>query len=142
MTAFLLIGIFCVLAVIGFFLTGKPFKFAIGGLIFLIALAFVSLVTIVVWSMTSPCTAPFHSSYSCEKQTTQTQTSTYTQNTVANSPSNDPFPFKDNECDSNGCPQYEWYDRHNVPMSDRCYPSMTNGCTDAEWIQAIGTTPN
>lgn len=61
--------------------------------------------------------------------------------TLSSNPSSvqsDPFPFNDNRCDSSGCPQYEWYDRHNIPMSDRCYPSMTSPCTDLQWKKALG----
>jgi hypothetical protein len=70
MTWFLLIGLFCLLAVIGFFITGRPFKFAISGIVFLIALVFVSLVVIVIWIMSSPCSAPFtdHNSAYCQNK--------------------------------------------------------------------------
>ena len=136
---FLLIGIFCVLAVIGFFVTGSPFKFAIGGIVFLIALAFVSLVVIVVWTMNDPCSAPFtdHNSTYCQNRARSASQSVVGTAQVP-ATSNDPFPYNNNECDSNGCPQYEWYDRHNVPMSNRCYPSMTTPCTATEWKQALG----
>jgi len=67
---FLLIGIFCVLAVIGFFITGSPFKFAIGGIVFLIALAFVSFIVLFVWTENDPCSAPFtdHNSTYCQNR--------------------------------------------------------------------------
>ena len=75
MTWFLLIGLFCVLAVIGFFITGNPFKFAIGGIVFLVALAFVFLVVIVIWTMSAPCSAPFtdHNSAYCQNKNVSTQ---------------------------------------------------------------------
>ena len=78
---FLLIGLFCVLAVIGFFITGRPFKFALGGIIFLIAVVFVILAVIVIWEITSPCTAPFsdHGSSYCQNQAVSTATPTNTQ---------------------------------------------------------------
>ncbi len=208
---FLLIGIFCVLAVIGFFITGRPFKFAVGGIVFLIALAFVSLAVIVIWTMNDQCSAPFtdHNSTYCQNRavstaktqggqnikcpeqyaTEQERNDAYTQysesmvaahpnwtasdfaqaradflvqnnctqtlqyinenggmeaykdsvvKSITTDDSSDPFPMNDNKCDASGCPQYEWYDRHNVPMSNRCYPSMTTPCTDAEWKQALG----
>lgn len=67
---FLLIGSFCVLAIIGFFITGRPFKFAIGGIIFLIALAFVSFIVLYIWTENDPCSAPFvdHNSTYCQNR--------------------------------------------------------------------------
>lgn len=46
----------------------------------------------------------------------------------------DIFPMTSNTCDASGCPQYEWYDRHNVPMAYRCYPG---GCDEEQWRKAI-----
>ena len=71
MGLFLLIGLFCLLAVIGFFATGRPFKFAFGGIVLLIATVFVLLIIIVIWTMAAPCSAPFtdHSSAYCRNQT-------------------------------------------------------------------------
>jgi cytoskeletal protein RodZ len=68
---FILIGLFCLLAVIGFFITGRPFKFAIGGIVFLVALAFVFLVVVIIWTMSAPCSAPFtdHNSAYCQNKT-------------------------------------------------------------------------
>lgn len=43
---------------------------------------------------------------------------------------NDPFPFSDSDA------QYNWYDRHNVPMSDRCYTTMTPPCSELQWKKA------
>ncbi|HUD03121.1 MAG TPA: hypothetical protein VMR46_03895 [Candidatus Paceibacterota bacterium] len=85
----LLIGLFCVLAVIGFFITGSPFKFALGGMVFLIAVVFILFIGLVVWTMMAPCSAPFtdHDSVYCETQnatanpsSTNTNTDTQTAN--------------------------------------------------------------
>ena len=136
---FILIGLFCFLAVVGFLLTGRPFRFAIGGIIFLIALVFIFVVVIVIWTIADPCSAPFtgHNSYSCQNQ----PVSTPVPNPVSNSlkqtiatPS-DPFPFSSSQCNSTGCPQYEWYDNHNVAMAYRCYTSSS--CSAEDWAFAI-----
>jgi cytochrome c oxidase assembly factor CtaG len=67
---FLLIGLFCLLAVIGYFITGRPLSFAVGGIVLLAAIVFVLFVILVIWSMTAPCSAPFadHSSAYCQNQ--------------------------------------------------------------------------
>ncbi len=44
----------------------------------------------------------------------------------------DPFPYED------GDGQYAWYDRHNIPMSNRCYTGMTPPCSADDWKQAMG----
>jgi hypothetical protein len=128
MTLFLIVGIFCVLAVIGFFITGRPFKFAIGGIVFLIALVFVSLVVIVIWTVSAPCSAPFtdHNSASC---TTTHQVSSNSQSINLGNSNSDPFPMND------GNAQYAWYDQHNVAMAYRCYPGTS--CSAQEWALAV-----
>lgn len=71
-----IVGLFCFLVVIGFFVTGNPFKFAAGSLIALVGTGFALLIVIVLWSMTSPCTAPFsdHNNSYCQKQVIQPST--------------------------------------------------------------------
>jgi len=142
MTLFLLLGVFCILAVIGFFITNHPFKFAIGGMVSLIALVFIFLIILVVWTMNDQCSAPFtdHNSSYCKNRTVSTsqgQKGVLMATDTNSGSSNDPFPFNNGLCDANGCPQYEWYDRHSVPMSNRCYPNMATSCTDIEWKQAL-----
>lgn len=132
MTWFLLIGIFCVLAVIGFFVTGSPFKFAISGIVFLIALVFIFVVVLVVWTMNAPCSAPFtdHNSAYCQNRSISTSNSVpsnFSQQTAETS--NDPFLMNDSGS------QYSWYDKHNVAMAYRCYPG--GNCTAQDWAYAI-----
>ena len=88
----LLIGLFCLLAVIGFFATGHPFKFALGGIVALIALAFVLIAVIVVWTMAAPCSAPFadHSSVYCQNQAQLNQSIGGNNNTASISPASVP----------------------------------------------------
>lgn len=47
----------------------------------------------------------------------------------------DPFPMQSTACNTQGCPQYDWYDNHNVAMAYRCYPGSS--CTAQEWAYAI-----
>jgi curved DNA-binding protein CbpA len=49
----------------------------------------------------------------------------------------DPFPMQQTSCNAQGCPQYDWYDRHNVSMAYRCYPSQNSECTASEWARAV-----
>ena len=145
---FLLIGLFCLLAVIGFFVTGSPFKFALGGMVFLIATIFVLLAVIVIWTMAAPCSAPFtdHSSTYCQNHSGSTSISNSSVQLASNSlqqtaeTSDDPFPVQDIECNSTGCPQYAWYDRHNVAMAYRCYTGTQ--CTAQQWASAVYNNSN
>ncbi len=134
MGLFLIIGIFCVLAVIGFFVTGRPFGFAIGGIVFLTALSFVSLITIAIWAFNFPCSAPFtdHNSTYCQNKTGSTtaynsKQSNFFQQTPETS--SDSFPMND------GTNQYSWYNNHNVAMAYRCYPG--GSCSAQEWALAV-----
>ena len=54
--------------------------------------------------------------------------------------SDDPFPVQDTECNSAGCPQYKWYDRHNVAMAYRCYTGTQ--CTAQQWAFAVYANSN
>ena len=88
----LLIGLFCVLAVIGFFVTGQPFKFAVGGIVLLIALAFITL----IWTMLSPCSSPLSglSGTNCQNKTIPNyeNNATTNTNTTSNSSSGSASP--------------------------------------------------
>ncbi len=84
MGLFLLVGLFCLLAVIGFFATGRPFAFAFGGIVFLIALAFVVIIGFVIYeisqsSSTHTTQQTSASQYALPVQTSQTQTGATTQ---------------------------------------------------------------
>lgn len=69
-----------------------------------------------------------------EQPVTRNQTATI--NSVYQKPEtlDDLFPMTNTKCDSSGCPQNEWYDRHNVAMASRCYP---NSCDESQWRDAI-----
>jgi hypothetical protein len=45
------------------------------------------------------------------------------------------FPMQSASCNTQGCPQYTWYDNNNVAMAYRCYPG--SGCTAQQWAYAV-----
>jgi hypothetical protein len=107
----------CFLLALGYFFSGNAIAFTVKSLVALGAIAFVVLAGVVIWALNpSPHTA-----------STNTQSVTTTAQP-------DPFPFYDDS------QQYAWYDRNNVPMSNRCYTTMTTPCSALEWQQALGVT--
>ena len=95
-------------SVIGFFATGRPFKFAFGGIVFLVAVVFVLLIVVVIWTLAAPCSAPFtdHSSTYCRNQAStptstsdSTQTAPTTNKTNTAAPSTGALPTVVGQCD-------------------------------------------
>jgi hypothetical protein len=112
----MLILFICFLLVVGYFVSNNAIAFTVKSVVGLGALGFVFIISAIIWSLNS-----------ASNDTTKIQ------NPVSKSQP-DPFPFY------NADQQYTWYDRHNVPMSNRCYTTMTTPCSDLEWKKALGVT--
>lgn len=118
---FVFILFICFLLAVGYFVSGNAVAFTIKSLVGLGAIVFIVLIGAVIWALNSS-----------SHPTTTTIQNTNTQSVSNSQP--DPFPFYDDT------QQYAWYDRHNVPMSNRCYTTMTTPCSSLEWQQALGVT--
>ena len=134
MTWFILIGLFCVLAVFGFFVSSRPFSFAFGGIIFLIALSFVLFVGLIIWIYADQCSAPFidrNSTYCQNQKNSTASVNSKSLNAFKQTPEtlSDPFPMNDSKA------QYTWYSNHNVAMAYRCYPG--DSCSSQQWALAV-----
>lgn len=119
----LFIGFVCLLLVVGALFTNDTFKFAVSGIVLVGAVAFVGFIGLIIWVVLD---------VNSEKKESSLITSPI--KLEQTSPEPDPFPFYSPD------EQYGWYDRHDVPMSDRCYTSMTEPCSDLQWKRALGVS--
>jgi hypothetical protein len=110
----------CFLLAVGYLFSGNALAFTVKSLVGLGAIAFVVFIAIVVSVLNQ----------SPKTNSSNNQIFSNSQNTSQP----DPFPFYDAD------QQYAWYDRNDVPMSDRCYTTMTTPCSSLEWQQALGVT--